>query len=306
MRLKCLLPTWLRVCLIGLVALPSLVIAQTWNPNIGWKDSYAVGGKCYCDSNGYDHNLDSKSADTPIGRLNVVTICEDIERVLGEGPQPGRIPYNDIQCGNGPANDAADETGCPGRVDIGPAGCDQIGPKWDLETVYANTPIPPRPESGLDRSDWVLSASHNNGEVARMIDGASSTRWATRTVQSPGQYLVIDLGAPKSVSRMVLDSSDSPNDYPRSYSVFVSTDGINWGNAIANGVGVGAMTTINMARQTQRYIKITQTGNDSRYWWSVHELNLFDIEPSTPKPSTPNENTQAPMTPVVDLLLQGT
>ena len=110
--------------------------SQNWNPNSGWEDSYAVDGVCYCNSSNYDHGLDNKTANTPIGRLNVMEICNDIRSVLGEGRRSGRIPYNDIQCGNGPANDAPDETGCPGRVDIGSAGCDDIGPRWDLDAVY--------------------------------------------------------------------------------------------------------------------------------------------------------------------------
>ncbi len=134
---------------------------QEWNPRPGWKDSYAVGGKCYCDSNGYDHNLDTKSAQTPIGLKNVVEICEDIKRVLGTGPEDGRIPYNDIQCGNGPPNDAADEVGCPGRVDIGPEGCDQIGPKWALELVYPIVDPDPNP---------VVQPNHENTYISPIID----------------------------------------------------------------------------------------------------------------------------------------
>ncbi|MEE9335912.1 MAG: hypothetical protein V3U65_17610 [Granulosicoccaceae bacterium] len=114
----------------------STIALADWNPRPGWKDSYAVGGVCYCDSTNYDHNLSSKSADTPIGPKNVVQICNDIRRKLGTGSTKGRIPYNDIQCGHGPANDAADEKGCPGRVDIGSKGCDVKGPRWDLQAVY--------------------------------------------------------------------------------------------------------------------------------------------------------------------------
>ncbi len=112
-----------------------------WNPQPGWQDSYAVGGVCYCNSSNYDHNLSSKSADTPQGRKNVVQICNDIKNKLGTGPTEGRIPYNDIQCGHGPANDAADEAGCPGRVDIGSSGCDVKGPRWDLQAVYGDEPV---------------------------------------------------------------------------------------------------------------------------------------------------------------------
>ncbi len=115
-----------------------------WNPQPNWKDSYAVDGACYCDSN-FDHNLSSKSADTPEGPKNVVTICNDIRDKLGTGPVEGRIPYNDIQCGHGPANDAADEAGCPGRVDIGSSGCLVKGPRWNLQAVYASDVQPSEP-----------------------------------------------------------------------------------------------------------------------------------------------------------------
>ncbi len=132
-----------------LVAITSLIglEALAQNPQPNWKDSYSVGGKCYCDSSNFDHGLDKKTALTPIGELNVVVICADIKSAIGEGPTADRIPYNDIQCGNGPANDAADETECPGRVDMGSAGCNIIGPKWDLVSVYGPWPgTTPTPE----------------------------------------------------------------------------------------------------------------------------------------------------------------
>jgi hypothetical protein len=52
------------------------------------------------------------------------------------GPGPGITDdtplYNDVQCGNGPPNDAGDEHTCPGRVDIGSEGCGHVGPRWNF------------------------------------------------------------------------------------------------------------------------------------------------------------------------------
>ena len=274
-----------RTLALILMILPLISAAQQWNPNPGWKDSYAVGGKCYCDSNGYDHGLDTKSADTPIGVQNVVAICEQIERVLGEGPVNGRIPYNDIQCGNGPANDAADEAGCPGRVDIGPDGCNQIGPKWDLESAYADVPDTPAPtpSNALNRNNWVLSANNNEGDLEKMLDGQASTRWTTRETQTNGQWLIIDLAAVQRFDRIVLNSASSPNDFPRAYSVFVSSNGQNWGNPIRSDVGQGPITSLSLPPQNKRFIRINQTGSSDRYWWSIHELQIYND--STPEPT---------------------
>jgi hypothetical protein len=284
-------------------ALPSIVNAQTWNPTLSWKDSYAVAGKCYCDSNGYDHNLDSKFADTPIGKQNVVDICEAIERVLGKGPADGRIPYNDIQCGNGPANDAPDEAGCPGRVDIGPAGCNQIGPEWDLDTVYADIP-----GEDLDRSKWILASNRNNDQVGLMIDNLASTRWSTGTSQSAGQYITIDLTETLNFNRIVLDSGSNANDYPRSYSVFVSPHGIDWKAVVVNGIGDRPLLTIELAEQVARHIKVTQTGTTDNFWWSIHELNIFsDIDPKPEPPPTPELPAAVnSLSPIINLVLHDT
>jgi len=117
-----------------------LAFGQT-NPRVSFQDSYSVDGVCYCNSSNFDHNIGDVLVDTPVGEMRVIEVCADIRSVLGTGRSNGRIPYNDIQCGNGPANDAGDEDqdDCPGRVDIGREGCQQRGPLWDLESVYASS-----------------------------------------------------------------------------------------------------------------------------------------------------------------------
>jgi hypothetical protein len=99
------------------------------DPN-GWGDSYSIGDSCYCQTN-FDHNIGDVVVRTPLGRRTVRHVCT----LLGDGPggSNGRPRYNDIQCGNGPANDAGDEDACPGRIEYGPNGCKYIGPKWNFD-----------------------------------------------------------------------------------------------------------------------------------------------------------------------------
>lgn len=95
------------------------------NPRSNWRDSYSVGNECYCITT-FDHGIGEILVDTAAdghqaagGIRTVREICQ----ALGEGPgQKGRPVYNDIQCGNGPPNDAGDEVNCPGRVDNGSEG----------------------------------------------------------------------------------------------------------------------------------------------------------------------------------------
>ncbi len=113
--------------------LPFNTIQAQWYPGPGWMDSYKANGFCWCQTN-FDHGLDKKTVEINGTDYLVKDICDELEKhPLFRAIQEGDPRYNDIQCGNGPPNDAADEEGCPGRVDKGPDGCSELGPGWDME-----------------------------------------------------------------------------------------------------------------------------------------------------------------------------
>lgn len=116
--------------LLLLAANASNALAVT--PGNNWLDSYSVGNQCYCIST-FDHDAGSIVVETPAGPRTTRQICE----AIGPGPGVGSNPiYNDLQCGNGPPNNAPDEVLCPGRVDMGADGCFVIGPTWNLEQYF--------------------------------------------------------------------------------------------------------------------------------------------------------------------------
>ncbi|MFK7994865.1 MAG: discoidin domain-containing protein, partial [Granulosicoccus sp.] len=89
-------------------------------PNVEtWGDSYSVGDQCFCKTT-FDHAISDIPVETELGIMTIRQACDR----LGEGPgHEGRPLYNDIQCGNGPANvpdnpDWADEEFCPGQINV--------------------------------------------------------------------------------------------------------------------------------------------------------------------------------------------
>ncbi len=116
----------------------NLSIGQ-WNPQPNWKDSYQANGHCWCNST-FDHNLGSKTLNINGTNYGIIDVCDELQNhPLYRNEANGDPLYNDIQCGNGPVNDAADETGCPGRVDLGPGGCDEIGTTFDMAWLSSRT-----------------------------------------------------------------------------------------------------------------------------------------------------------------------
>lgn len=72
----------------------------------------------------------------------------------------------------------------------------------------------------------------------------------------------------------MLDSEGSSRDFPREYTVSVSDDGSNF-NAVGRGDGNDATTTVNFSEVSAQYVRIEQSGSDSHFWWSIHEVNVF-------------------------------
>jgi len=127
----------------------------------------------------------------------------------------------------------------------------------------------------LSRNGWIASASASDAgsPPANAIDGNASTRWATGANQSTGQWFQVDMGTTNTFYQIVLDTTTSGGDYPRSYQVQISNDGVNWSSSITNGSGA-VVTTIAFSNRIARFIRVTQTGN-SGPWWSVYEFNVF-------------------------------
>jgi len=125
----------------------------------------------------------------------------------------------------------------------------------------------------LPADSMTATATAGGADAAKAVDDDASTRWTTGTAQQPGQILQVDLGAVAAARRLVLDSGPDTSDYPRGYAVSTSTDGITWSPPVT-GSGAGQLTTVGLAGDAVRYLRITQTATAPQ-WWSVADLRVY-------------------------------
>lgn len=128
----------------------------------------------------------------------------------------------------------------------------------------------------LPPAGWVASASASYSPASRAIDRSASYKWQNgRSQASFNDYLQVDLGAPRTFNRIVLEHTGSSNDYPVAYRVDVSDDGSAW-TTVHSGAGTPAATNAVLpGTYTKRYVRVTETGSTGVYWFTVNELRLF-------------------------------
>ena len=213
----------------------------------------------------------------PTAPADVIATAENSQAFLNWLPSPGAAGYNvkrSTVSGSPYSTNLANVTYADNGLANGTyyyviSALNAVGESGNSSQVYA---MP----GTLSRTTWVASSSTTGSDQPdNALDGDLSTRWSTGASQANGQWFQVDMGATNVFNKLVLNSANSPNDYPRGYQVFVSNDGVNWTGPVATGTGSVGTTTINFATQAARYIRIVQTGSVSGTFWSIHEFNVF-------------------------------
>jgi mono/diheme cytochrome c family protein len=143
---------------------------------------------------------------------------------------------------------------------------------WTLEELGETLPQPVR-----NRHQWKLTASHNPAELPRAIDGNMATRWDSRVPQAPGMWVQIELPEESEIAGVELDAGTSIQDYPRSYKVELSDDGMYWKPPVAIGQSSAVRNQILFPTAKAKFIRITQTGLAPNHFWSIHELQVLKL-----------------------------
>lgn len=146
--------------------------------------------------------------------------------------------------------------------------------------------VPPLPKLGGDVLPIAsFSATYNDALLKNMIDGDPVTRWHAGREQRPGDSMTVDLGASDTVDGVEMLIGGYVTDFPRQLTIETSLDKERWSQAWTGNVGVMAMSaaledplhfTLPFAFEARpaRYVRLTQTGTEDVFYWSVAELRI--------------------------------
>ncbi|MBQ1073302.1 penicillin acylase family protein [Micromonospora sp. C31] len=104
----------------------------------------------------------------------------------------------------------------------------------------------------------------------KAVDGSLSSRWASS--YNDNQWLRVDLGAARTVSRAVLRWESA---YGTSYRIEVSGDGSSWTPVFATTTGNGGVDNATFAPVTARYVRVYGVKRATSYGFSLYEFEVY-------------------------------
>jgi hypothetical protein len=131
-----------------------------------------------------------------------------------------------------------------------------------------------------------ITSNFASSSPANLLDDDPFTRWATPGPQRGSEQLIVDLGAAKEVSGIVLSLGRYALDFPRLLVIETSLDGERWitawdGPTVALSVAAALSDPgkINLEFRlnapTARFIRLRQTHADAEHGWSIAKLSVF-------------------------------
>ncbi len=138
----------------------------------------------------------------------------------------------------------------------------------------------------VSTAGWSAKATHQDGLASLAFDGDIGTRWNSAALQEPGMVYEVDTGVVRTLTGLSLLLGSSPDDYPRDLEVRTSSDGSRWteieGMFPLSGLvrsyldGVSPRIDLAFSPVEARYVRLVQRGQDGTYFWSIHELKLYE------------------------------
>jgi hypothetical protein len=195
-------------------------------------------------------------------------------------PGPAGTPAGAAGAGAGGAGSPSGAAGSP--VDAGSGGSGSAGASGGSGggPHDAGVEALPQPTTPYSSAQWKATASITAAGTANLppnaFDGNLATRWTTGRNQMGNETFLIDMGVSQPVSRVLIDDTTNPQDFPAAYTLEVSTNNTTF-TSVKTGMGA-TMTDIRFATAMARYVRVRQTGTTPTpdgSWWSIDEIRIY-------------------------------
>ncbi|MGP3965122.1 discoidin domain-containing protein [Nonomuraea sp. 3N208] len=195
-------------------------------------------------------------------------------------PGPGLHPYSLIgKVGDGEVFEVGREASVqiaePGRLYLGINDdfVEDNSGEWSVTIKFNGTTETKAAESLLSLARPATSSSIEKAALGpeKAFDGDFTTRWGSLEFTDP-QWLQIDLGSPKNISRVRLFWETA---YGKTYQIQVSNDAAVWTTVYETAAGDGNEDDLTGLSGTGRYVRMYGTERGTRFGYSLYEMQVY-------------------------------
>jgi PKD repeat protein len=126
----------------------------------------------------------------------------------------------------------------------------------------------------LNASVYSSSIENNTTLPESAVDGISTTRWSSK--HNDPQWIMIDFEDTVSIGGVLLDWETA---YAKEYSIYISTDSINWTEMYSTTEGPGGTQKISFDLIRTRFVMMHGIKRSTPYGYSLYEFGVFDRLP---------------------------
>lgn len=167
----------------------------------------------------------------------------------------------------------AESPATPGKyllsAELVPTGGERVLSRRDVEVVTQEQAS--RLASLADNCPVTASSEFPGCPARFAVDRRKGTRWSSEF--SDPQWIMVDLGKPRTISRVVLDWE---NAYGKAYRIQASNDGRTWTDAYATDQGKGGRLEIAFSPVEARYVRLYGTARGTEWGYSLWSFQVFE------------------------------
>ena len=233
-----------------------------------------------------DHWLSAALREKSLWRIKTITSNHFLDDYGGNDPPPASFPKVDFSADPAFIVERPHRTFMEAMLTEAGFGYQRV-PIGPWQVYYALKPLNEQRPRLPKNKDWRILANANPQEGILAIDGDLKTRWTSQKPQEPGLSVQIDLGKTQALQGITLYQGSSRHDFPRDLIIQGSRDGRTWEDLKVKGLfdfywsGLHLLKlppenkTYLFPKKDFRYLKLIQMGEDSVYYWSIHELEIL-------------------------------
>ncbi len=122
----------------------------------------------------------------------------------------------------------------------------------------------------LNKTATASSVENTGTEALKAFDGNTGTRWASN--MSDPQWIYVDLGATKSITRVKLNWETA---YGKTYKIQVSDNASSWTDIYSTTTGNGGIDDLSGLSGTGRYVRMYGTARGTGWGYSLWEFEVY-------------------------------